>query len=446
MNIVVEKQPKCVALLRAEIPAETVNQRRDQIVSRYASQARLPGFRPGKAPKSVVAKRFDAEVNEELSKDLFADACRKAMEQENLKVLDFGEPTDLRITETYCTFEATMMLAPDISLPEYKGIAVDVPKSPDVEAELDKALEELRQRQSDFKDVDGRVAGPGDFLVCDYSSTLDGKPTSEAVGKDVGYLTGREGFWIKIDEASFLPGFASQVEGMAVGESREFPLTLPEDFPVADLSGKELQFKVEAKEIKEAVLPELNDEFAAKLVPGKSLDDIKEMIRENIAGEQERRSSDIKVSRVVDALVKATDFEVPEELVRQETQTQADQMVDRGIEQGLSNEDIAAHQAEIFNKANERAEAQLKSNFILQEIALAEKLEVSDNELLNHLAQIATSRKESPKKFIKQLAKQNRIESIRRSMLIGKAIDFLLEHASFTEVDEPAAAETEATS
>jgi len=445
MNIVVEKQPKCVAILRAEIPAETVNERRDKIVSRYASKARIPGFRPGKAPKAVVAKKFLSEVQEELANELFSEACQKGMEQDDLKVINFGAPVDMRITDTGCTFETTLTLAPEFNLPDYKGVSITIPKQPDVEAELEKALEELRQRQADFKDVEGREAQAGDFLVCDYSSTLDGKPTSEAVGKDVGYLTGREGFWVKIDDASFLPGFAAQITGIAVGETREFPLTLPEDFPVADLSGKELQFKVEAKEIKESLLPELNDELAAKVLPGQSLDQLKDLIRENIRNEQERRSSDLKVNRIVEALLAATSFEVPEELVRQETQSQADSMVDRGIQQGLSNEEIAAHQEEIFNRASARAESNLKSNFILQEIARAENLEVSDNELLGHLAQVAASRKEAPKKMIKQLAKEGRIESIRRSMLIGKAIDFLLEHATVTETDEPAAAETEAT-
>ncbi len=442
MNIVVEKQPKCIAILRAEIPAETVDERREKIVSRYASKARLPGFRPGKAPKSVVAKRFDNEVREELTRELFSDACRKAMKQESLKVLDFGSPEDMRFAETGgCTFESRMMLAPDFELPEYKGVAITVPKQPDVEDELAKALEELRQRQADFKNVEGRPAAFGDFLVCDYSSTLDGKPTSEAVGKDVGYLDGREDFWIKIDDASFLPGFAGQVEGISAGETREFPLALPGDFPVADLAGKELLFKVEAKEIKEADLPELSDELAEKLVPGKTLDELKEMIRENIRNEQERRGGDLRVSRIIDALVAATPFEVPEELVRQETQSQADKMVDRGIQQGLSNEEIAAHQADIFNKAAERAESHLKSNFILQEIARAEDIAVGDSELLDHLAQIATSRNEQPKKFIKQLVKEDRVESVRRSMVIGKTIDFLLEHATVTETDIPAPAE-----
>ncbi|MFU8893598.1 MAG: trigger factor [Luteolibacter sp.] len=444
MNIVVEKQPKCVAILRAEIPAETVTERRDKIVNRYASKARIPGFRPGKAPKAVVAKKFGSEVQEELAEILFSEACQKGMEQEDLKVIQFGAPVDMRITETGCTFETTLTLAPDFKLPEYKGVSITIPKQPDIEAELEKALEELRQRQADFQNVDGRAAKEGDFLVCDYSSTLDGKPTSEAVGKDVGYLTGRENFWIKVDEASFLPGFATQVTGIQVGETREFPLTLPEDFPISDLSGKELQFKVEAREIKEAVLPELNDELAAKVLPGQSLEQLKDLIRENIRNEQERRSSDMKVNKIVEALLASTSFEVPEALVRQETQSQADSMVDRGIQQGLSNEEIAAHQAEIFNQATARAESNLRSNFILQEIARAESLVVADNELLNHLAQIAMSRKEQPKKLIKQLANEGRIEGIRRSMLIGKAIDFLLEHANVSEADEPTA-DSEAT-
>jgi len=445
MNIVVEKQPKCVAILRAEIPAETVNERRNKIVNRYASKARIPGFRPGKAPKAVVAKKFDNEVQEELANELFSEACHQGMEKDDLKVISFGVPENMRITETGCTFETTLTLAPEFQLPEYKGVAITIPKLADVEAELGKALEELRQRQADFQNVDGRGAQIGDFLVCDYSSTLDGRPTSEAVGKDVGYLTGREGFWIKIDDAAFLPGFAAQVTGISVGETREFPLTLPEDFPVADLSGKELQFKVEAKEIKESILPELDDELATKVLPGQTLDQLKDLIRENIRNEHERRSSDLKVNRIIETMLASTSFDVPEELIRQETQSQADGMVDRSIQQGLSNEEIATHQEEIFARAAARAESNLKSNFILQEIARAENLSVSDHELLGHLAQIAASRKEAPKKLIKQLAKEGRIESIRRSMLIGKSIDFLLEHVNVTEIDEPAPAEAEAT-
>lgn len=443
MNIVVEKQPKCVAILRAEIPAATVTERRDQIVSRYASRARIPGFRPGKAPKAVVAKKFGNEVQEELSEILFSEACQKGMEQEDLKVIHFGAPVDMRITETGCTFETTLTLAPDLKLPEYKGIEITIPRQPDVETEVSKALEELRQRQADYQTVEGRAATRGDFIVCDYSSTLDGKPTSEAIGKEVGYLGGRENSWLKVDENSFLPGFADQVEGMSAGETREFPLTLPGDFPVADLCGKTLDFKVIAREVKEAVLPELGDELAAKVLPGRSLEQLKELIRENILNEQERRTSDIKVNKIVEALLASTSFEVPEDLVRQETQSQADSMVDRGIEQGLSNEEIAAHQEEIISQASARAESNLKSNFILQEIARTEQLVITDNELLNHLSQIAVSRKEQPKKLIQQLVKAGRIEGIRRSMLIGKAIDFLLEHATVTEADEPAASSGE---
>lgn len=438
MNIVVEKQPKCVAILRAEIPAATVTERRNQILNRYAKKARIPGFRPGKAPSAVVAKKFGHEVQEELTEMLFSEACQKGMEQEDLKVIQFSAPVDLRITETGCTFEARLTLAPEFKLPTYKGITITLPKQPDMEAAVDQAIEELRKRQADFENVDGRAADDGDFIVCDYHSTLDGKPTSEAIGKDVGYLTGRENFWIKVDEASFLPGFAAHVKGINVGETREFPLVLPEDFPVSDLSGKELQFVVVAKEIKQAVLPEVNDELASKLIPDHSLEQLKELIRGNIFAERDRRTSDLKVNKIIESLLATTSFEVPDELVRKETQNQADQMVDRGIEQGMSNDEIAAHQAEIFDRATTRAESNLRSNFLLQEIAHAENLQVTDHELLTHLSQIAHSRKESPKKMIKQLMSAGRIEGIRRSMLIGKTIDFLLEHAEVIEVDEPA--------
>ncbi len=443
MNIAVEKQPKCVAILRAEIPANDVSARREKIVSRYASKARIPGFRPGKAPKTVVAKRFEKEVGEELAEALYNDACEEAMRQESLRVLEFGVPEGLEFDAAgNCSFTTKLMLAPDLALPDYKNVEVTVPKPADLDAAVDAQLDDIRQRQAEFNDIEGRGAESGDILVCDYHTTLDGVPTGEALGRDVGFLGGREAHWIKLDDEAFLPGFTAAVIGMTPGETREFPLTLAEDFPMQELAGRELAFTVKAHEIKQAVLPELDDEFAARLVPGKSLDELKAMLRENHETQESRRIDDLKVDRIIAALLAQTDFDLPEEMVVRETQAQADSMVDRGINQGLSNEEIAQHQEEIFARASARAVDTLKANFLLREIAKAEELTVSDNELVNHLGQIAVSRNIAPKKFVKDMAREGRIEGVRQSILSGKAIDFLLDHAKITEEET---SETDAT-
>ena len=437
MNIVVEKQPKCTATLRVEIPSDKVSGKREQIVRGYASQARLPGFRPGKAPRAIVEKRFEREITEELNGALINEAYDEALKQEQLKVLDFGVPENLTTNaDGSVTFQSKLTLAPEVTLPEYKGIKVTVPPVALPDEDLDTQLQALRERFADFKDIEGRATQEGDFAVIDYTSTVDGQPTDEFIGKQAGYLSGREGFWVKVDEKAFLPGFPLQLVGLNVGDSKEIKVTLPEDFPVAAVQNKELVFQVTVKELKEAVLPELDDELAAKLAPGKTMDDIKAIIRENMEGERARKISDIKVNQIVSYFNEQVDFELPDELVSQETQSQADAMVSQGIKSGMTEEEITTQQAEIFASAGSQAVSNLRTNFILQEIARAENLQVTDQELVNHLVTIANQRKVAPKKFIKDLQRSGRIPNVRSSMVIGKAIDFLVEHATVEESTE----------
>ncbi len=437
MNIVVEKQPKCVATLRVEIPSEKVSGEREQIVRGYASKARLPGFRPGKAPRAIVEKRFEREINEELNGVLINEAYDEALKQEQLKVLDFGVPENLTTNaDGSVTFQSKLTLAPDVTLPEYKGITVKVPPAALPEEEVDTQLQALRERFADFKDVEGREAKEGDFAVIDYSSTVEGKPTDEFLGKPAGYLSSREGHWVKVDEKAFLPGFALQLAGLAVGGSKEITLTVPEDFPLSDLRGKEITFQVTLKELKEAELPELNDDLANRLAPGKTIADIKDIIRENLEGERSRKISDLKVNQIVAYFNEQVNFELPDALVLQETQSQADAMVNQGVQSGMTEDEIAAQQGEIFASANDQAVSNLRTNFILQEIARAEGIFVTDTELVNHLAQIAAQRRIAPKKFIKDLQRNGRLNNVRSSMVIGKAIDFLVEHATVEETND----------
>jgi trigger factor len=437
MNIVVEKQPKCVATLRVEIPAETVNARRDKIVKGFTSQARVPGFRPGKAPRAVVEKRFEKEITEDLYGKLINDAYDEAMKQETLNVLDFGVAENLQTNpDGTVSFISKLTLAPEVKLPDYKGVSVTVPPLAVPDEEIQAQLTALQERFADFNAIEGRPAAMGDFAIIDYSSTVEGKPTEEFLGKPAGYLSGREDFWVRLDEKAFLPGFAAQLVGVSAGDSREITITLPADFPVEGVREKDMVFQVTVKELKEAVLPALDDEMAARLAPGKTMDEIKDIIRQNMEGERRRKIDDMKVNQIVNHFNAQVDFELPDELVTQETQNQADAMVKRGVQSGMSEGEIESQQEEIFASAGTQAVANLRTNFILQEIARVENITVSDNELVNHLAQIAASRKIAPKKFIKDMQRQGRLSSIRSSMTIGKTIDFLVEQANVVESAE----------
>lgn len=434
MNIAVEKQPKCIAVLNVEIPSADVAAKRDSITSSYASQAKIAGFRPGKAPKNVIQKRFGKQISEELTEALFGEACDKALEAEKLKVLDFGFPDKLdERADGSISFETRLILAPEFTLPEYKGIEVKAPSAEVTEEELAAQLENLRERLAEFDDIADRPLQNDDIAVVDFTTTVDGKPLTEVIGEKGQYLAKRENHWLPIKEGSFLPGYAEQLVGMNEGDKKDVTITLDDEFPFEELRGKEITLHTSLEGIKESKLPELDDEFAEKLVPGKTLDEIKDMIRENMGQEKAKQINELKVNQIVEKLNSSVDFELPEEIVQRETQNQANSLVEEGSKKGASDEDMLKQQQEIFAVAGQRAVTNLRTNFLLQEIAAAEKITVSDADLLAHISKVAEQRKEPIKKVVKDLQKNRQIQSIRNSMLIGQTIDFLLEQAKVTE-------------
>jgi trigger factor len=435
MNIAVDKQPKCIAILNVEVPSSDVASKRLSITSTYASQAKIPGFRPGKAPQNVILKRYAKQISEELIESIFSDACDKALESENLKVLDFGFPDNLNERpDGSISFVTKLILAPDFTLPEYKGIEVKAPSTEVTEDELDTQLDSLRERLAEFIDITDRPVQTSDIAIVDFTTTIDGKPLTEVLGEKGNYLAKRESHWLSIKESSFLPGYAEQVIGMNIGDQKEIPVTLGDDYPFEELRGKQLSLATTLTGIKESKLPELDNEFAAKLLPGKTIDELKDLVRHNMGQEKQQQINEAKINQIVDKLNNSVSFDLPEEIVQREIQNQANSLVEQGSRQGASDEEMLQRQEEIFSIATQRAVNNLRTNFILQEIATAEKISVTDNDLLTHIAKIAQQRGEPIKKVIKELQKNRRIQPLRNSLIIGRTIDFLLEHANFTEV------------
>lgn len=435
MNIAVEKEPKCIAILKVEVPAKDVSSKRDTILAKYASQAKIPGFRPGKTPKKVVAKRFEKEIKEQLNEDIYNEACQLALSQENLRVLEFGSPNDFaEIEDGTITFHSKLILAPEFQLPEYKGIEVKTPPAEITEEELSAQLEQIRERFADFEDISDRPIQDDDIAVIDFTSTVDGKPLTEVIGEKGQYLAKREDHWVPIKESEFLPGLAQQLIGLNIGDEKDVVITLNEDFAFKELHGKELTLHTTIKGVKKPNLPELNDELAEKIVPGSSLDEVKRLIRESLAEKKEQGINDLKVNQIVEHLNKNVSFDLPDEILQRETQNQANALVEEGQRKGATNEQMVEQQDEIFSVASTRASTNLKTNFLLQEIAAAEKITVSDADLLAHIQKMAEQRQQPVKTLLTELQKNRQINAIRNSLVIGQTIDFLLDQANITEV------------
>ncbi|MFT6179607.1 MAG: trigger factor [Paracoccaceae bacterium] len=437
MNIRLEKKEKCLAALSVEVPADKVTEERNKVLKAFATQARIPGFRPGKAPKAVIEKSHGADITQEVESRLIQNSFQEALkEHQDLKVLTVKNPENVtHHADGSLTFDAVLITAPEITLPNYKGLEIKVPKAGVPDEVVEQNLEQLRQRFADYEDIEDRGAENGDLAIIDYTATIDGKPLDEVGGEQAKPLASNEGYWIRIEDEAFFPGFTDALIGTKAGDEKEITITLPDDFPIETIRGMEAVFAVKVTGLKSETLPALDDEFAGKIEAGKSLDDIKALIRDDLELRQTRQLEEIKINSVLAKLNELVDFDVPEDFLQSETQGQADAMVREGIESGMSEEEVAERQAGLFEEAQVRAKSSLKTNFLLTDIAEKEEFKVENSEVLKRVTAMAKQEKKPVKSFMKELQKSGQLGNIRQNMLFSKAIDFLVEHANVTEVE-----------
>src|SRR6058998_3648894 len=258
MKVEVEKQPGSVSKLQIELPAAEVAKEWDAIANSFARFAKIPGYRPGKAPRAVVDKRFRKEIQEEVTKKLVSKSYREAIEQKKLRVASLTNLEDVQFGEDKSMrFRATVVTAPEFKLPDYKNIPVELPDTKVTEAEIEGTLERLRDQTADFVDVQGRGAQMEDFVVVDFEGTVDGKPISEVAPQASKNLHGGQKFWLHLAADNFLPRFCEQIVGQKPDETRTVIVDLPADFLVKELAGKQASYLVTLREIKQKVLPEV---------------------------------------------------------------------------------------------------------------------------------------------------------------------------------------------
>ena len=223
MNVQFEPLPNCLATLRVDLPPSAVNEARENITRDYAAHAKLPGYRPGKAPREVVERKFQKEIREELERKLLSESTRAAITEKNLRVLQVQNVEDVEFSaDQSLHFTATVITAPEFDLPEYRKIPVVVPAEEISEAEIDTAIENLRSQAATFDDITGRGLRMEDYAVIDYDGTIEGKPVSEVFPKAGKPLTTNAGFWVRMTPESFLPGFSEALLGVGLDETREF--------------------------------------------------------------------------------------------------------------------------------------------------------------------------------------------------------------------------------
>ncbi|MFL6515676.1 MAG: trigger factor [Chthoniobacterales bacterium] len=438
MKVEVENKPESVSTLSIELPPEEVTKEWDEIANSFARFAKIPGYRPGKAPRKVIEAKFRKEIQDELTRKLVSKSYRDAIEQKQLRVVSLTNVEDVEFRDDKSIrFRATVITAPEFQLPDYKNIKVEVPAAEVTDAEVDAAIERLRDQAADFADVTDRALQMGDFAVIDFDGTVEGKPLAEVAPDASKTLHGGKKFWLRMAEDNFLPRFCEQLTGSKPNESKVVTVDFPPDFPVTELAGKQATYNVSVIEIKEKVLPPIDENFAAKLLPGKTLEDVRHLITHDIEHEKEHEVERAKEAQIVKYLHERVQFDLPPTLLRNETRRALGELVQRNRERGITDEVLKGKEKELVDGAGGLAAHRLKTNFILSRIAEQEKIAVTREDLEERIRAEASRYNMPVEKMRKELEQHDGLDSVAEQILLGKTLDFLKANVSVERAVEP---------
>lgn len=437
MSVTVENLGPCKKTLRFDIEAAAVDSAFADVAKQYQKQVSLPGFRPGKAPKDMVLKRYEKEIEDEARRKLVGDSYRDAVKAHSLAVVGYPDVQDVKFAKGQpLQFAATVETAPQFEVPEYRHLPARREKRSVTDEDINKALGMLADRASDFKTVEREVKA-GDIVVVNYVGSSEGKPLAEIAPAARG-LTEQKGFWVEVKPDSFIPGFAIQLEGAKAGEKRTVTVDFPADFVTPELQGKKGSYEVEVVEVKEKNVPVMDDAFA-KTYGAESLEALREGVRRDLQNELNTKQSRDVRGQVVKQLLDQVTVELPESLVAQETRQIVYQIVQENHQRGITKEVLDAQKDQIHAAASGTARERVKAQFLFQKIAEKEGIRVAPEEAQARIYVLAKQYEMAPDKFVKELEKRDGMSEIWQQLLHEKVIDFLQQNAKIEDV-EPAEA------
>ena len=439
MNITVENLAPCRKLLRVEVDAKAVDEIFDAITKDFQKQASLPGFRPGKAPRDMVAKKYDAEIQGEAKRKLIGDAYRKAIEEKKISVVGQPDIEEIQFGRGQpLQFAATIETAPEFQLPEYKGLAVKREIKSVTDADVERALNLLAQQHVKFETA-ARELKMGDVAVVNYTGTAGGKPLTEIAPTAKG-LTEQKNFWVDIAPNTFIAGFADQLVGAKAGDKRTVNVDFPADFVTKELAGKKAVYEVEIVEVKEKVQPPIDDALA-KTFGAEDVEKLRAGVRVDLENELKHSQTKAVRGQILGALLAQANFDLPESAVAHETKNVVYNIVQENTKRGVGRDLIEKEKDQIYNAAATSAKERVKMAFLMQRIAEKEDIKVSQEEVLQRVQAMAQAYQIPVDKFIKDLQKRNGINELYDQIAHEKVLTFLENNAKIENV--PAAVKPE---
>ena len=404
--------------IQVEIPAEEVSRETDTLIQKYQKLARLPGFRRGHVPASIIRQRFSQDIQNDVVDALVPRYFRKEADKLGLMPVSQPRVTDLHVHDGQpLRFKASFEVMPEIKAEGYKELRADKPPISVTDEEVQQSLDGLREQHATFSPVEGRPLADGDFAQV----SLDGEP-KEAEGKPVHM----DDILVEIGGKNTMPEFTENLCAASIGDERSFEVVYPEDASDKRLAGKTFTYKVKIQSIKHKSLPDLNDAFAKELGEFANLDEVRQRLREGMEAERKHEAEHQAKDKLVAELVKRNEFEVPEALVER----QIDIRLERGLRalaaQGMKTEEIKKMD---FNRlrAGQRDQAlqEVKASLLLEKIADEEKIEVADAEIDREVEALAKQSKQTSEAIRARLTRDGALDRIRNRIRNEKTLDFL---------------------
>lgn len=405
--------------IQIEIPAEEVGRTTDSLIQKYQKLARLPGFRRGHVPASVIRQRFSEDIKSEVVETLVPRYFRQEAEKQGLIPVSQPRVSDLHIHEGEpLRFKASFEVMPEIKVEGYKELRAEKPEITVTEEEVDQTLNSLREQHATFTPIEGRSLQDGDFAQV----SLDGQP-KEGEGKPVHM----DEILVEIGGKNTMQEFNDNLRGASAGEEKTFEVAYPKDYSDQRLAGHNFTYTVKIHSIKQKSLPELNDDFAKELgAEFTGIDDVKKRIREGTEADKKHRAEHEAKDKLLAELVKRNDFSVPESLVEH----QIDIRLERGLRalaaQGMRAEDMKKMDLNRL-RAGQRDQAvqEVKASLLLDKVADAEKIEVADEEVDREIEALAQQSKQTPEAIRARLTRDGALDRIKSRIRNEKTLNFL---------------------
>ena len=425
MSLQVEKLEKNMAKLTIEVSADELEKALQNAYKKQKNKISMPGFRKGKVPRQMVEKMYGADVfYEDAANALIPQAYSEAYDECDLQIVSQPE-IDITQIEKGKPFIFTALVAtrPEVTLGEYKGLEVDKVSTRVTQKEVDAKIQEEAGKNARTVAVEGRPVKDGDEVVLDFEGFVDGEAFEGGKG---------ENYSLTIGSGTFIPGFEDQLIGVEAEKEVEVKVTFPKEYHAENLQGKDAVFKCTVHEIKEKELPEIDDEFAAEVSEFDTLEeykaDIKAKIKDQKASEGKRKQED----QAVDAVVKNAQYEIPQPMIETQVMQMADDFAQRIQSQGISLEQYFQFTGmtadKMMDELRPQAIKRIETRLVLEAIAKAENIEISDEKLDEELAKMAESYKMEVDK-LKEFMDENEKKQMKEDMAVQEAITFLIENA-----------------